>query len=638
MQILKKLKFVCLLLFLYCANGHGQEYLASDIPDSLKTNACAVVRKYLISFSQKDLNNGTYKVTKVVTILNKDGDEFANFGLYDDKFKSLSSFSGILRNASGEVIRKIKKSDLVSSSITTDAGTLASDDIYLGYSCKSPSYPYTVEYTYEQKWKNGILGYPAFIPLGGYSQAVEYAEYTLDIPDNIELRYKANYDCNIKEEATASKSKRYKVVVKNQKSPRSEEYSPYWREVLPLVFFAPGEFCYDSQCGNMSDWKNYGLWINSLLADKDIIPAELEAKLKQMTEGLSSDREKVKVVYEYLQANTRYVNIALGIGGYQPFDASTVYKTNFGDCKALSNYMRAMLKAIGINSNYTLISMDIKDLYKDYPNFNQLNHVILLVPLQNDSIWLECTSALEPFGYVHRKIAGHDALIISEDGGELCRLPSYPIEGNKTITKLEYFLDEAGGINGSFTIVDQMASSEGVNYILKRNQRDEMVGYLNTNLKLSGVKFGEITSENKADHNPQTKIQAEFTMANFANKTGTRFFLPACPLNKSNFDKFKAIKRELPMKLNYGYVELDSVVVNVPEGYVVESLPPKITNETLCGKLSVDVQLMDNKLLYIQKVTIFPGEYDVSKYKDVKSFFAQVMTATKKKIVIKKQE
>ena len=55
-----------------------------------------------------------------------------------------------------------------------------------------------------------------------------------------------------------------------------------------------------------------------------------------------------------------------------------------------------------------------------------MNHVILQVPLPQDTLWLECTNPQLPFGYVHQDIAGHDALLIQPTGGSIYRLPAYP--------------------------------------------------------------------------------------------------------------------------------------------------------------------------------------------------------------------
>ena len=90
-----------------------------------------------------------------------------------------------------------------------------------------------------------------------------------------------------------------------------------------------------------------------------------------------------------------------------------------------------MLKELGIASTYTIISTTNERLLPDFSSANQMNHVILQVPLPQDTLWLECTNPSLPFGYVHQDIAGHDALLIEPDGGKMCRLPTYPDSLNR---------------------------------------------------------------------------------------------------------------------------------------------------------------------------------------------------------------
>ena len=87
----------------------AQSEQAKETPFDSSENAVSIIRNYEAVFSQSDMNNATYKVTKVVTVLNKQGDEFANFHGYGDKFKELKDFSGVIKNVSGAVIKKISK-------------------------------------------------------------------------------------------------------------------------------------------------------------------------------------------------------------------------------------------------------------------------------------------------------------------------------------------------------------------------------------------------------------------------------------------------------------------------------------------------------------------------------------------------
>lgn len=170
----------------------------------------------------------------------------------------------------------------------------------------------------------------------------------------------------------------------------------------------------------------YGEWQYKLLDGRDELTEPFRNKLHGLTAHCSTDREKVKAIYDYLAKTTRYVSIQLGIGGLQPIAASDVCRTGFGDCKGLSNYTRAMLKEIGIPSTYTVISTTNERLLPDFSSANQMNHVILQVPLPKDTLWLECTDPSLPFGYIHQGIAGHDALLIEPAGGSIHRLPTYP--------------------------------------------------------------------------------------------------------------------------------------------------------------------------------------------------------------------
>ncbi|NJO92053.1 MAG: transglutaminase domain-containing protein [Chloroflexia bacterium] len=165
----------------------------------------------------------------------------------------------------------------------------------------------------------------------------------------------------------------------------------------PYLLTSPNEFIMGGLNGNMADWKTFGSFFYNLNSNRDNLSPEFETRIKQLVNNVTDKKEIVKILYNYLQKNTRYVSIQLGIGGYQTLEASFVEKKGYGDCKALSNYMKAMLKSLGIASYQALISSE-EDIIAEFPS-NQFDHVILCVPLQKDTLWLECTNQTIPFNF-----------------------------------------------------------------------------------------------------------------------------------------------------------------------------------------------------------------------------------------------
>jgi transglutaminase-like putative cysteine protease len=139
----------------------------------------------------------------------------------------------------------------------------------------------------------------------------------------------------------------------------------------------------------MMSWKDFGKFVYSLKVGRDQLPDNIKQTVHQLADGLTDPKQKISRLYEYMQKNTRYVGIQLGIGGWQPFDAKYVATNGYGDCKALVNYMYSLLKEAGINSYYTLVRAGKYANYitTEFPS-QQFNHVILCVPLQKDTVRL----------------------------------------------------------------------------------------------------------------------------------------------------------------------------------------------------------------------------------------------------------
>lgn len=627
---MKKTPIISLVMILWSTYAIAQAQ--PEIPVALKENAYSIVLNNQIDFVCESETDAVKKETFTVTIQNEKGKDAGNFIIMCDKFSSLSKFSGEVHDQTGKLIRKIKKSELQMSEYSSG---LTTDDYTYSYECSAASYPYTVKYEWEIKYKGGLINYPSFLPQDRLNQSVVEATYRLHHPAGSTYRYKAlNTDAKMQTTTTAE-GLCEEITFKGLKALEQETYGPSLRRLLPRVYLAPNTFVFDGNQGDMSNWKSYGIWQYGLLADRDVLPPAFKEKLLSLTANCSTDKEKVKVIYDYLAANTRYVSIQLGIGGLQPAPAMDVHRTGFGDCKGLSNYMRAMLKELGITSYYTVISTDNARLLKDFSSANQMNHVILQVPLKNDTLWLECTNAQLPFGFIHSEIAGHDALLIKESGGELCRLPAYPDSLNTQVRSAQVSIAPTGKATIKTNQECGLFQYEGLSGI-SQLEPDKQKDVLRSQIGLTQASVSNVNIIEKKTANPSIDIQFQTECNQFGNKTGNRLFIPA-NVFQNHLTIPNQAKRTYDIFINDGYVDTDNISIELPEGYSIEAMPKPIFITNQFGTFTATVAQTGKEIQVIQRLFLKKGQYSISSYEEFTNFAKTVSQTYNGKIVLKKE-
>ena len=596
-------------------------------------NAYSIVQDAMTEIICESTSSALRKESYTITILNEKGRDAAHFFCVCDKFTSLRKFSGEITDANGKVIRKIKKSDLQMSEYSSG---LTSDDYTYYYECNLPRYPLTIKYEWEVKYKDGLICYPTFRPQKAYNQSVVNATYRLYTPAGNPARYRmVNMKAEVKQEVTSKGD----ILTEVSSGPMTAiEYEPFglsFAERLPRIHFSPKLFTFDGTQGDMSSWQSYGIWQNSLLTGRDQLAEPIKLKLRELTAGCNTPREKVQVVYNYLAETTRYVSIQLGIGGLQPIAASDVCRAGFGDCKGLSNYTHAMLKELGIPSVYTVISTDNERLLPDFSSVDQMNHAILQVPLPEDTLWLECTNPQLPFGYVHSGIAGHDALLITKEGGIMCRLPSYPDSLNTQTTSASVTLTPTGGAKikaSGISRLFQYESMAGITRLEPSHRKD----YLRSGINLIQANINNIQINEAKEVIPMIDIQYTIETEQYGNKTGNRLFIPANIFRKG-FTTPDLKQRVQDIHINYGYLDTDSICLQIPEGYTIESLTKTCQVTSSFGSFSSSLMIKDKEICIIHRLLMHRGIYPKEIYKDFLEFRKQIAAQYSSKIILKKE-
>ena len=612
----------------------AQSYFIWFINDSLLKGANVVVRLEDERYELKDLDKAVYRYKRAITILNEEGDRHADLGVYYNRFNEIDYIEGTLYDAMGKKIKTLKKSDLKDIS-GTDDNNLADDTRYKVHSFYHRVYPYTVEYEY-QVIKRQTMFFPQWHPQTRSFYAVQDSKFTLVLPSNYKLRYKAfNYSAQPQTTQQGDKTT-YQWSAKNLRAERSGFAFPGWRHVSPMVTFAPSDFQIDKYKGNLTTWNDLGKFQLLLNEGRDVLPAEIKQQVQTLVNGKQTVREKVEVLYDFLQKNTRYISIQLGVGGWQPFDASYVAKNRYGDCKALSNYMYSLLKEAGIPSCYTIIRAgeDEEDVDSDFPT-DMFNHVILCVPMEKDSIWLECTSQIKPAGYMGSFTGNRHAVLVTPEGGKLVRTPTYGVKENWQVAKIKAVMDETGNLtvqqSAQYSGMTQDYYYELINYLSKDKLKEKLNQLIN--LPTYDIVDFNYTQERKTV--PVVHEQLKLAVSNYGQITGKRLFITPNITNKC-YTKLSQDPRKYPIKLTGAQAEIDSVEIAIPGGYAPESVPENVNVQSKFGQYQVNYKVESNKITYYRKFETYNGFFDKSVYEELVKFYDQVYKSDRSRIVLVK--
>lgn len=606
---------------------------ASTLAAALKENAHSVKREEKINFEVKDIDAAKLSVHQVYTVLDAEGEDVLYFTQYSDEFRKLEDAEIKVFDAAGKPVNKYKMKEMKSQA--TGDGLVVDGKVYY-FRVAAPSYPITVQYDYEIKFK-GTLNYPDY-RIETPDQSVEHSSYTASIPSDLDLKFKAKNISLAPLINNTGKNKVYTWEVKNLPAVLYEQGAVSYESSYPSILLSPVKFSMDGNEGDLSTWKNFGLWYANLSKGSINLSDETKTFLKGMVKNASTDKEKIKIIYNYLQSNFRYVSIQLGIGGFKPFDANFVDQKKYGDCKALSNYMEACLDAVGITSYPALINAEYNKEPVD-PGFphNSFNHVILCVPGKKDTTWLECTSNITDVGILGSFTENRNALLITPQGGVLVPTPkSKPSENTFNLTTKVQLKDDASGESESILKTSGKYKEDLINYVMDE-KKDDQKDYLVSILGFLQPDDFELTSNKKDD---SASISFKFYIDKIPEFTaGSKMFLNPRIYKIWNTKIPSTEKRTKSFYFQAPFIKRDTTVYFLPEDYTIENLPKSKETKFDFGVFKTNYAYDEkaNSITSIAFLQLSQNIIPADKFIETRLFFSKVIEEYSEKIIIKKK-
>ena len=632
------MKYISAAIFLFITiAGFSQSedlYKFESIPVELKTKANAVVRLNDVSVVITSKDELSIKKKRIVTVLNEKGNSAIGAYASYDKYNKIKKIEARIFDESGEEIKKFKKRDFIDRS-AVDGGTLYSDSRVLLMGYTPATYPYTVEFYYELESSN-TAAIPTWRPITGYYVGVEKDIYNLQDNEDLGLRFKEKnlQDYNI---TKSNSSTSLSYTLENALPIAPEDLSPSYYNYYPQVLVAMENFSFYGVEGKAKNWLEFGDWINdALLEGRNEVTEETKQEVLGITANLDDPIEKAKAVFQFVQENTRYISVQVGIGGVQPIPALEVDQLKYGDCKGLTNYTKSLLEVVGVTSYYCIVEAgrEIIDLEDDFASLEQGNHIILAIPTDGDTVWLDCTSQLHPFNFIGDFTDNRNVLVVKPSGSEIVKTQLYVDSSNYQLTTADIKLKADGSFASKIN-----RKTRGLQYddrfYIERRANDKVNEYYKyhwsyiNNLEILGYKF----------HN--NKVDVEFTedvdveASAYASVSGDRLLFKPNVFNQNSYVPTRYRSRKMPIDISRGYLDEDVFKVEIPEGFEIEALPENIEIKNKFGEYHFEISTSDNIITYKRKLFLKKGQYPNTDYKNYRDFRKQISKADNSKIVLK---
>ncbi|MGH9777955.1 MAG: tetratricopeptide repeat protein [Candidatus Acidiferrales bacterium] len=232
---------------------------------------------------------------------------------------------------------------------------------------------------------------------------------------------------------------------------------------------------------SLQSWADVGAWYLELQSDRAVLTPELTELANRLVAGKTDRRERLEAVYTYVSQSVRYVSISLGLGGYQAHPAAEVSTNQYGDCKDKHTLLAVLLSAVGLEAYPALLNVGI-EIEADVPSPGEFNHVISVVPLGEDWIWLDTTQEVAPLGFLPRVLRGKKALLVQAGESRLLEIPEDSSIDDAQRTLLKGEVDAKGTLSahlryetrGQYEVrwrtVFRRANREAIDFALKLNR------------------------------------------------------------------------------------------------------------------------------------------------------------------------
>jgi hypothetical protein len=468
---------------------------------------------------------------------------------------------------------------------------------------------------------------------------VREARYTLQLAPGWE--YKAVWLNHEEVKPTSVGNNQWQWVVSDMKAIQPENSMPSWKGVagqMVVSLFPTG----GGANKGFADWNEMGRWENGLAIGRREASPEMKQKVAMLTASSPTPLEKIHALAQFVQRDIRYVAIQLGIGGWQPHPAPEIFVHRYGDCKDKATLMSTMLKEIGVESYYFSVNTTRGAVTPVTPAIRWFNHEILAVRLPGDVKDSSLVAVLEhpklgrllifdptdewtPFGQLRGELQSNYGLLVTQDGGELLKLPQLPTSRSGVQRTAKLKLSPNGTLSGDF--VETRLGDAGLwqRMTLKSVTKEaDKIKPIETIVSHSLSTF-QITKASVSNLNLTDQpfgYQYSLVAENYAKNAGNLLLVRPRVLGSKSSDLLETKEpRKYAVEFDGPSRDTDTFEIALPAGYEVDDLPPPVDADYGFASYHSKTEVNGNTLKYTRTFEVKELSVPLGKVEELKKLY-----------------
>lgn len=377
-------------------------------------------------------------------------------------------------------------------------------------------------------------------------------------------------------------------------------------------------------------------WYSKLVQEVKVDPLEIKKTVEDLVTGLSTDEEKVKAIYYWVQDNIKYIAFEDGIAGFKPDAPQNVFMKRYGDCKGMAILLKTMLKEAGYDARLTWIGTD--NIAYDYstPSLSVDNHMITSIMMDGKTIFIDGTEKFNKFGTFASRIQGKQALIEDGDDYILAKVPVSEAANNLESYEADFKI-EGDDIVGTMkkTYTGEQVSQFLYNFTgLPTDQRMDVLKNVLKD-RNDNVKIENTSTFDYMDRDQDIHINYDFKIKGAVSNFDDTYYLELDPVKYLSNFQFED-ERENNYQFTYKRQETKKIKLELPDSYKVDNIPEKVVIDNDFLKANMEYAVENNQLVYTSKIIIkkrlIPNEsFDEwnESIKKLKSFYDEQIVLSK---------